>query len=261
MAKRNTNREQFEQAFMQVDTWHGLSALGTLNDKVQKLIISADDLQSAICDMADQIKIHNFQQISEQYPDLGIIPNIWVELVHLRRLQLFSNLPDEVIQKISQQILGGNNITALRESLITSLSKSTELQAPSVSEPKQLKYEHLETLDSEFMEILNESAKLRNELDSMLWPKMGLYRDAFTFLTGETGGTFKLILDMYHYRNGGWPSEKTPPRFWSVVKRFKDAYLSLDKYGFDLAKNWTSRFGMDISLKPTFPHKLWIHHF
>jgi hypothetical protein len=252
MAKR-TNREALEHAYHAIDELHGISALASVNEKVQAIIIQANSIMSSICECADEIKITNFNEVTENYPDLGMPVNLWLELVHLRNLQLHTSLPDEVISKISMQILGGNNITALRESLITSLAKSNELTAPSTSDEKHIQYEADQILDEEFRQLLDDSAKLRHKLDSELWPKLRTYGDAFSYVTGKPWGSFKLLLDIWHYRQGGWPNDKTPPRFWSIVKRFKDAYSELDQYGFDMAKNWCSRFGLDIQTKQVSP--------
>jgi hypothetical protein len=181
MSKR-TNREALEHAYHVIDAKHGLTALASVNQKVQRIIINADSLMSDICQCADEIKIINFNQITENYPDLGMPNGLWLELVGLRKLQLHTSLPDEVIQKITNQILGGNNVAALRESLITSMAKSNELKATSVTEAKHLQYNADEVLDEEFREILDKSAKLRHRLDSELWPALRSYGDAKIFL-------------------------------------------------------------------------------
>jgi hypothetical protein len=85
-------------------------------------------------------------------------------------------------------------------------------------------------------------------LDTVHWPLLRKYGDAFGYLTSEPWSVFKFLLDMHHYRNGGWPSEKTPPRSFSIAKRFNDAFRASERHGFNDVQQWAKRFGLKIEL-------------
>lgn len=247
------NKELAKVAYDTLDLELGLSSMDTIAEKVQALVISGDKVMGDICEHADIIKIHMFETISEQFPELGIPNGVWLELVNLRRLKMFGNLPESVMDKIANSYLGAKNVTAFRESAISSIASDATMTVPTVDVPKKLDYSADTELNEEFKEILDNCATIRHKLDNELWPKLRTYGDAFTYVTEEPWAGYKFLLDMYHYRNGGWPSDKTPPRVWSIINRFAGAYRSMSKYGFGMMENWCQRFGLDIKLSMVSP--------
>lgn len=245
--KSKQNQELLRSAYSTAVQDLGLDINASVNDQVHIIIEAADALQTDICTEADSIKIEAYATVKSQWPEFGIPKSVWLELVHMRRLQRHTTLTDDYIAKIMQSFEGAKNVTAFRSTLLTALQNDAidTVQVPTCETEKQLQFEGTETLPAEFIELLNDCADKRNYIDAKLWPKLRMYGDAFCYLTKEPYTTFKHLLDLYHYRNGGWPKATTPPRIWSTIFRFIREYDMLQQYGFDMAKNWCKRMGLD----------------
>lgn len=250
---KKENKEMLQQAYFTVIKTYDIDVHAPINEQVHAMIEHADALQDDICKKADFIKIDAYQIVKEQYEELGIPKSVWLELVHVRRLQRHTTLTDDFIAKIAASFDGAKNVTALRMSMIDAIEHNniSNVSIPTVSSAKTFTYDDGKPLPSDFIELLDECADVRHEIDSRLWTQMRLLGEAFCHLTGEPYKVFKNLLDLWHYRNGGWPKETTPPRIWSAIARFINAYDMLDKYGFDMAKNWCKRFGLET--KRTLP--------
>jgi len=243
--KKQENEEILQQAYVAIVNELKLNKEDSVNSQVHQIILYADDLQSTICQKADYIKIDAFADIKERWPELGIPKNVWLELVHLRRLQRHTSLSDDFIAKIAMSFEGAKNVTAFRSAMLDAIKNNDlEISVPTADTTKQLEFEATEQLDEDFVTLLDECADLRHELDSVLWQKMRVAGNAFCYLTKEPYGTFKELLDLWHYRNGGWPKPTTPPRIWGTIFRFIHQYDLLDQYGFDMAKSWCGRLGL-----------------
>jgi hypothetical protein len=247
MANKKQNEELIQQAYQKVASELGLNDKQTINEKVHAIILEANDLQTDICLKADSIKITAYEQVNSTWPELGISNPIWLELVNLRRLQRHTELSDEFIAKVAATFDGAKNATALRMSMLDAIKTNTldHLQVPTCDSEKDLEFTPSTELAPEFIELLNECAATRHEMDSKLWVRMRLLGDAFTYVTKEPYKVFKHLLDLYHYRNGGWPKASTPPRVWSAIFRFVQTYDLLQQYGFDMAKHWCKRMGIE----------------
>lgn len=226
----------------------------TMIDQVHELVNAADKVLTKICEGADTIKIHTYNEIKERYANLGIPKNVWLELVNLRRLKLFTSIPDKVLERIDQSYAGMRNVAALRESLVGDLIDDKPLRVSSVESAKALQYERDFELDSEFMDLLNNCATIRNHLDTVLWPKLKIYGEAFCYLTKEPYQNFKFLLDMKHYQ-GGWPSEKTPPRIWKAIAGFRYVFETMERWGYSDHRDWAKRFGLSVKLGQQHPSR------
>jgi hypothetical protein len=243
MAKKQNielQRLQYEGVALEL----GLAGL-TTNEQVRAIILAADDVQSEICKQADTIKIDNYQVIKDAYPDLPITQGMFIELVNLRTMQLYADLSDKVKDKIMASYVGQKTFAATRQAIIDSMTTKGSIQIPDIEEEPSIEFETTDA-DEDFIEMLNECAGIRQTIDTVLWPKLHGYGDAFCYLTGEDPRTFKTLLDMWHYRNGGWPKPTTPPRFWSIINGFVRTYDTLSKYGFEMGDAWCKRFGLKV---------------
>lgn len=246
--KSKENEELLANAYRKVEAALELFNCSDTNDKVRKIILAADDLQTQICQEADEIKIDAYATIKDDYPELGIPKNVWLELVHLRRLQRHTELSEDYIAKIAMSFEGAKNVTAFRTAMLDGIATGNidNMQVPTCETEKVLQFESTKPLPEGFVELLNDCADKRHHLDSVLWPEMRIYGDAFCHLTGEPYATFNHLLDLWHYRNGGWPKETTPPRIWGTIFRFIREYDMLQQYGFDMAASWCNRMGLKV---------------
>lgn len=252
--RKEQNKEVNQQAYFAVDASLGLSAMQTINDKVKAIILAADDIQTKICQEADFIKIECYDRIAKEWPELGMSRKCWTDTVAMRRLQHNQNLSQTFIDKVKKLLDGGKNDTALRDAIIDGLQNNDEqMTVPSVEAAKNLQYDKAVVLDDEFLKMLDDCANTREHIDGVLYPMLAQYSQAFEYVTGETHKEFKVLLDMWHYRHGGWPSEKTPPRCWGAVARFRGLHDLLDRYGFDMFNDWVARFGMKVEYSMVTP--------
>lgn len=246
MAKKKQNNELLQEAYSAVCRMLNLRPHMSVNEQVHKMIYAADDIQVKICEAADHIKVNAYDKVKEWWPELGIPKPTWLELVHIRRLQRHTTLSDDFIDKIARSFDAAKNITALRMTIIDAI-KTNNLEHANIAtidSEKKLEFESTETLPEDFITLLNECADLRDKIDTEMWPSMRLIGDAFCYLTKEKYQVFKRLLDLWHYRNGGWPSEKTPPLVWKPIAGFLATYDLLERYDFDLCKTWCKRFGL-----------------
>jgi hypothetical protein len=247
--KKKQNEELLQQAYYSVVKNYQLDQNAPVNDQVHSIIEHADALQDQICKNADYIKIDAYQRVKEDYAELGIPKGVWLELVNVRRLQRHTTLTDDVIAKITASFDGAKNVTALRMTLLDAIEHNNvdNVAVPTVDTEKSFTYGQGEPLAPEFIDLLDECADIRHEIDSKMWTQMRILGDAFSYLTKEPYAVFKHLLDLWHYRNGGWPKDTTPPRIWSSIARFIHDYDLLNQYGFDMAKSWCKRFGLQTS--------------
>ena len=245
--QKKQNEEVLLQAYNAVCRKYSLDSSAPVNEQVHIIIEKADRLQTKICQKADSIKIDAYQHIKEDYPELGIPKSVWLELVNLRRLQRHTTLSDDFIAKVALSFEGAKNVTALRTTLLDAIKTNTidKVEVPTCETEKELQYEATEQLSQDFIDTLDNCADTRHHIDSKLWPELRLLGDAFCHLTKEPYGTFKHLLDLWHYRHGGWPKATTPPRIWSTIFRFMHEYDMLEQYGFDMASSWCKRMGLE----------------
>lgn len=254
--KAEINEEINRQAFYAVDIELGLSKMDTMKEQVRAIILAADKVQDAICMNADAIKVDAYRIIKGGYQEIGMSPKCWLDTVSMRRLQFNQNLSQEFIEKVKKLRDGAVSDIALRDSILDGMSRGTEaknIELPTVESPKDIQYDKALAVDDNFIKLLDASAHCREYIDNVLYPKLNQYSQAFEYLTKETHKEFKTILDMWHYRNGGWPSENTPPRIWRVAAGFRFMHDLLDRYGFDMLNDWIARFGIEAKFNNVSP--------
>ncbi len=69
-----------------------------------------------------------------------------------------------------------------------------------------------------FIERVKICSKIRAKINTVLHSRMGKLALLYEYITGDERSNFKMTKDMLYYV-GGWPSENTPPRMESIVKR------------------------------------------
>lgn len=245
---KKQNEELLQQAYNFAAAKLNFTDDMSVNERAKALVMAADDVQSDICRLADSIAIDAYAEVKEHYPELGIPKNVWLELVHIRRLQRHTQLSDDYIAKIAATFEGAKNVTALRSAMLKAIQENNLDNAaiPTCETEKQLSFEANEKLSEEFIVLLNTCADTRHEIDSQLWPRLRAFGDAFCYLTKEPYKVFKQLLDFWHYRNGGWPKATTPPRIWNVIFHFINSLDTLDRYGFTMGQDWCRRMGLKV---------------
>lgn len=253
MARKKKNDELLLQSYTAVDDEHKISDMSII-DQVNKLVDMADEVLTKICQSADTIRIHTYDEIVSSYPELPIPRNVWLELVNIRKLKLFTEIPEKVLNRMAQSYDGAKNVTALRESLLGNLVNDRPLKVSSLESEKALEYEQDYELDEKFISMLNNCASIRHIMDTVLWPKLKQYGDAFCYITKEPYNTFKFLLDIKHYK-GGWPSETTPSKLFKAVAGFRYVFETLTRYENPDIINLLSRFGLSITMGNPHPSR------
>lgn len=52
---------------------------------------------------------------------------------------------------------------------------------------------------------------------------------------------------MYYYRNGGYPSEDSKPKLWSIINSFVYAVKTMKDLEIDYVNKELKRFGLDVT--------------
>lgn len=78
----------------------------------------------------------------------------------------------------------------------------------------------------------------------------------FESFTGQPGKVLKHLVDMYHYRKGGYPNESSPPKHQELIERFAWMVLWFDFIGLShLYKDELKAFGITVIVSPEYKIK------
>ena len=102
-------------------------------------------------------------------------------------------------------------------------------------------------VQEEIRDTFNDSVELRERIQNELREDYKNLKKLVELIGNDTitGNDFKYVIDMYHYRHGGYPSPNSKPRHTEVIRRFAemirilqfiemDDFLVIDAYGIEV---------------------------
>lgn len=96
---------------------------------------------------------------------------------------------------------------------------------------------------------LDEATEIRKHIQDDLRKEYNEYKLLFKSFTGEEGKVLKHVVDQYHYREGGYPNESSPPKHQELVEKFAQMVLYFDLIGFSkLYKEELDKWGITVKV-------------
>jgi hypothetical protein len=229
---------------------------------VKQLVSIADTIQSKICNQADKYKIDILQEINDSFDSIDLEKNVWLDIVRLQRLKIHQNVTPKILNTLRKQFnksVYNISITSAHIKHITDDVQDTKIiTLPIVNDELDINLDIFKTDNhsEEFIRLLTEAADIQHEILHVLYPELGKLSDAFCHITGLTHKEFKHLVDVTHYRFGGYPSENSPPRHWAVFKNYRYINLLMKRFRFDHAEMWNKRFGITSQFED-YQHFTW----
>lgn len=85
--------------------------------------------------------------------------------------------------------------------------------------------------EKDIEDAIIEGAGIRKDLNTSEWPRIKSMFKVFEQLFGESWKDIRAVVDAYHYRNGGYPNETSPPRHHSSADKIARMYRYLEILG------------------------------
>jgi uncharacterized protein YdhG (YjbR/CyaY superfamily) len=98
---------------------------------------------------------------------------------------------------------------------------------------------------------LEEATKVRTHIQDDLRAKYNELKLMFEMFTRQKGKLLKHVVDMYHYKNGGYPNENSAPKHFELIERFAWMVHFFNMIGFQRQyKEVLEQFGIKIVCDP-----------
>lgn len=220
-------------------------------EQVHMLVDKCDALMCEICQLSDKIKIDDLTSVQELTP---IDKSTYMDFVKICVLKNNGKLKDKAIAKFQEDFARRLFITNLRHTFLESYMNGDDLKITDEDNEDYVPFE--DYTSTEFDKIMQDSAKTRDYLNSILWPKYKTYAKAAEYITNLelSYSDFKNLVDWQHYKDGGYPTENTPSKIWSVYNRFNYCHRLLNKYEYnDVTGDLMEEFGLEIEEKEPVP--------
>jgi len=266
MSKKLTKKQQqFKEQWEIVQETYSITETERV-PIVKELVRLGDELQGQICDSSDSYKIDIHKEVSEKFTNLSLKTKTWVDLVTLRRKKKHGLINPKLLTKIRKGLNKSAYIIALKKVHVQhydeDMPQSKEpMRLPVVNDDADIDIQAFEFSQDaqDFIELVETAADIQHKIVQELHPRMSDLRGAFAYITGKSTSDFKILVDSVHYRYGGYPSEKSPPRHWAPFKRYRQLNELFDEYEFDHAKMWNKRFGLTVQVA-VHKHFTWSTH-
>ena len=220
-------------------------------EQVHILVNKADELMNEICGTSDDIKINDLEKVKEF---TAIDKKTYLDFVRICALKNNDKLKEKAIEKFEKDFEQRLLITNLRHAFLESYMNGDELK---ITDEDNEEFEPFKDYASDdFDKIMQESAKKREYLNLILWGRYKQYAKAAEYITNLelSYKDFKNLVDWQHYKNGGYPSETSPSKIWSIFDKFNHAYRLLYKYNYDnTIDEHNYEFGLNIDLSEEHP--------
>lgn len=250
LSKKLAEMQAAEKAYEEADVLLKLSSMKTVNEKVRALVFAANEVLTQICENADKIKIDMYDEASEILP---IDKPRWKEFAKLAYKVAQGDIKDSMIEKTHEKLHESLYISQLKKSFFDTyvMNGSTAMFVKKDDVPYDGLNNDNTFSDDDFEQLLLDTVNVRHYLNTVLWPAFKNFaRAAYHVTKGQLEyKQFKDLVDWEHYKNGGYPSEKSKPKLWAIFDRFDYAYRLMDKYEFDQVKSLKRQFGLEIELK------------
>lgn len=200
-------------------------------EQVHDMVMIAEQIQTNICDEADSIKIHDYEQIKNL---VKISKGAYRDVVNFtaRQESLKTETLDKQIDKANDQIR-------------SEVYKQFQLQNILCGRPVgtlpdgDINCAVNKTSNTLYDEILRNSVETRKKINGVLYSEYQLIAEAAEYISqGDINyNRFKLMVDLEHYL-GGYPSENSPAKSESIICKFLEAYYLTFKYNLSTFKSY-----------------------
>lgn len=250
--KQKANKlKKLKKSYDAIDEQLKISSLPVI-DQIHKLVDEADKLQGEICEMSDDIKIGDLLKAQDI---TSIDKKTYLDFVHICSLKNNDKLHAKAIDRFENDFNNKLFLTNLRHSFLESYMSGNKLKITDKDNEEYVPFSDYES--NEFDKIMQESAKKREYINTILRKKYKVLSEAAEYITNLElfGADFKSLVDWQHYKNGGYPTPSTPSKIWSIYDRFTYAHNLLTKYKYDTTLNKLDyEFGLHI--EETDKHKI-----
>jgi hypothetical protein len=104
------------------------------------------------------------------------------------------------------------------------------------------------TFESALQQAVEKSSETRFELNTYHWPKLSAIQNVMAQVFGIPLSFVKNLHQAYYYRNGGYPSENSPPRYDPPARKAAEMYIMLSMIGKEgYIENIFKEYGITIS--------------
>ena len=216
----------------------------SINEQVHQLVNKCLELQSQICTASDEIKIDDFE-LAKGITE-GIDKKTYLDFVKICVAKNNDKLKEKAIQKFESDFGNRLVIANLRHSFLESYMSGNDLK---ITDEDNYEYKAFSDYKSEdFESVMEQSAKKREYINSVLYKEYRKYANAAQFITklDLTYSDFKNLVDWEYYKEGGYPSPKTPAKLWSIFNRFNKAIRLMNKYEFTQQNELNHEFGLSV---------------
>lgn len=224
-------------------------------EQVRKIVFAADSILKEICENADHIKIDLLSDAQEFAP---VERRQWVEFVQLATELTKNAISVDKISKMNEQFEQSVFIVGLRKSFIDTYvnnESGTDVELP--IKEQEIPIPNLPEKESnpEFEKILHNAVQVRVYINTVLWPAFKQFAEACEHITeGKIDyHTFRDLVDWEHYKNGGYPSENSKPKLWSIINKFNYASRLMFEYEFPQIRELYAQFGINAKFSEEHP--------
>lgn len=103
------------------------------------------------------------------------------------------------------------------------------------------------TFESALKQGVQKSSNIRFDLNNNLWPKLNAMQECLAILFDVPASYTKNLVQAVYYKNGGYPSENSPPKHTVLVEKVSQMYIMLKMINQDdLIKEEFLKFGLKI---------------
>lgn len=102
-----------------------------------------------------------------------------------------------------------------------------------------------------FNEKLEEATEIRTHIQDDLRKRYNSLKLMYAAFTGKKGKVLKNVVDMYHYRYGGYPNDTSLPKHQELIENFAEMVLHFDFIGFSkIYKDELKKYGITLTVNP-----------
>ena len=229
----------------------------SIKEKANFILEEADKTMTEICNKADSIKIDGWNQVAEILAETTLMDKRWfLELVEIRKDIMLGKSQEEIADKyktgVSDQIDWLSRQAIMKKQFYEDMSNKdsafsklaiSEIDVDNPTETELDESSYLE-LPEEVKTIIEDCAKTRNYINTVLWPKLRKFADCFAIECQAESWEFYDLLKWFHYRQGGYPLPGSAPKLWDIINKFQYALRQMDKYGIEFGRQYCERAGL-----------------
>lgn len=208
-------------------------------DQIHQLVDAGNELQGQICTEADKVNLDGFDKAKNL---LTIDKATWGEFVKIVAKKLYGRLSEKALDKLNNSIELKHYLANLRQTFLESYLADEKMKVVDESGDSDVNFDESE--NSDFQNLLEEYAKIRDYINNVLYKRYNELAMAAYFITNGKikRAEFKDLVDWEHYKDSEDP--KYPSRSWKIYDRFNRMVRLMNEYEFNQIKDLNYEFGI-----------------